>query len=350
LTAVVPDFVARGLQAESDAWGVRWHPYGEIEDGGWPEPTCFLLYMGEIHRLGESLLKQLLSGWKLIHGDSAYALFYKGSARLRSLPKDNIGRHSALYYIHKLRRLDGERGLHRSRWGQLFNSGRSISNVLDIEEPIHMHFRVPPELRPGAVVVDVGAHIGGFALPAARMAQSGRVAAYEPNPASYELLRENIGLNGLLNVSTRRAAVAARRGSVRLHLALANPLLSNLLGPVDSDEAIEVPAVTIEDVLNEQGGRIDLLKMDIEGAEYGVLFPFGELLREKVDSLIVEAHATDQGDPASMRAFLRRLGFVTRLAGHRTRALILANRPGRKGIASPPPPLGFKLDWIFQPY
>jgi FkbM family methyltransferase len=124
-------------------------------------------------------------------------------------------------------------------------------------------------LKPGMVFVDVGAHIGEYALLAARrVGRKGEVHAFEPNPLVFAVLAENVRLNGLDQIVVRPWAVSSAEGDVDLELD-PEPALSALASRVASTDRARhverVPAVTLDGYL--AGRRADLIKIDVEGAE-----------------------------------------------------------------------------------
>lgn len=132
-------------------------------------------------------------------------------------------------------------------------------------------------LRPGMVVVDVGAHVGYFSRLAGELvAPGGRVVALEPNPATFCLLRENVSrLEGVLPLNL---AVAGREG----FFPLALPEVSSGVAHLDLAKSPEGPgarpvlALPLERVLEGLGlDRVDLLKVDVEGMEVEVLRSLG---------------------------------------------------------------------------
>lgn len=125
-------------------------------------------------------------------------------------------------------------------------------------------------LKPGMVVVDVGANIGWYALHAARaVGSTGRVYAFEPEPRNYQLLVKNIEANHYQNVIPVQKAVSNRGGTARLYLHETN-LGMHSFSRRDTDrevEHIEVEQVSLDDFLDTVGVQVDLLKIDAEGAE-----------------------------------------------------------------------------------
>ncbi len=133
-------------------------------------------------------------------------------------------------------------------------------------------------LKEGMTVVDVGANTGMYALQAGvAVGPTGRVYAFEPFPDVYRRLSEHIRLNGASNVLGIPVALADRDGVVTFHLGRLGSQGS--LFRVDTDRAIQVGTRTLDSFLAERGvGRVDVVKVDVEGAEMHVLRGMHELL------------------------------------------------------------------------
>lgn len=148
-----------------------------------------------------------------------------------------------------------------------------------------------PELRPGSVVFDIGANIGTFSVYAAkRVGRTGRVFAYEPDPENYELLLKNLRLNEARNVVPVRKAVWGRKGRIEFCSCSHGSISSAVGGGIGKRIAVE--ATTLPDELRARRiGKIDLLKVDIEGGEYELFesFPPG-FLEKRVSKIILEYH------------------------------------------------------------
>jgi FkbM family methyltransferase len=135
-------------------------------------------------------------------------------------------------------------------------------------------------IRPGDVVVDVGANIGAHTLPFARwVGPAGRVLAYEPTAFAYEKLLANLALNPQLapRVLPVRAILVERSGE-----PLDGPIYASwpLDGAADvhpehrgRSKATEgARALSLDDHLAETGvARVNLVKIDVDGAECAVL-------------------------------------------------------------------------------
>jgi FkbM family methyltransferase len=125
-------------------------------------------------------------------------------------------------------------------------------------------------LTPGAVVVDVGANIGAFTLPVAkRVGASGRVIAIEASTMVFPYLQRNVILNGLDNVRpVQCAAFSADRQTVSFYEAPIDRFGKGSLGAQFQACPVSVVTRTLDSLLVEhQVSRVDLIKLDIEGAE-----------------------------------------------------------------------------------
>jgi len=130
-------------------------------------------------------------------------------------------------------------------------------------------------IRPGDVVVDVGAHWGYFSLLAATLCtETGKVYAFEPHPKNFAMLAKNIAANHLSNVVTVQSAVSNRDGSTQMFEATGSMGHSvNTLPPewraLDgaTPRAISVRTVKLDDFFANNPVQPRLVKMDIEGAE-----------------------------------------------------------------------------------
>ena len=147
-------------------------------------------------------------------------------------------------------------------------------------------------LTEGGTVLDVGANIGLYTLLAGTIVgAAGHVHAFEPETRNAARLRENIALNDLANVVVVESAVFSRSGTVSLNVfderfnawhSLGRPSLPDPSDPRRSVTAIqvrEVPAVTLDEYCSQHHiERVELLKLDVEGAEVDALLGAASLL------------------------------------------------------------------------
>jgi FkbM family methyltransferase len=184
-------------------------------------------------------------------------------------------------------------------------------------------------VRPGDVVVDVGANIGYFTVLAARLVgPDGHVHAVEPAADTHAALVANVRHNRLGNVTAHAVAAAASTGTATLHRARGvNAGASSLrsdpgprLGAVSAD-AIEVTLLPLAELVPpEHRPRLRLVKVDVEGYEADVLEGLAPLLEAgHRPSIVVEMHADlDPGVGGAVAAFCDRFDLdVARLVDAR---------------------------------
>jgi FkbM family methyltransferase len=150
---------------------------------------------------------------------------------------------------------------------------------------------VARHLRGGGDFIDVGAHIGIYAVRAAvELRGRGRVLAFEPNPNARKQLVENLALNGCENAIVVPAAVAASTGRAYLHVpASDDPSFSSLEGGRFAEGApLQVDTTTVDDAVAEHGLRPSAMKIDVEGMELEVLRGAERTLADARPLLIVE--------------------------------------------------------------
>jgi FkbM family methyltransferase len=186
------------------------------------------------------------------------------------------------------------------------------------------------------VVVDIGAHIGTFTLYAAKMCGASHVFSFEPSPANYRILSDNVERNQLRNVTCVNQAVAGNRGLRTLRLDSIDPG-SNSLVIGSSERSTEVECCTLEDVFQRFSlPRIDYLKIDCEGAEYEILENATSRLQQ-ISRISMETHSTLDRRPEDLHRLLsthhfevRRFGpflYATRLSSGT--ATVVPSRKGR---------------------
>jgi FkbM family methyltransferase len=134
-------------------------------------------------------------------------------------------------------------------------------------------------LTAGATLVDLGAHLGTVALPAAR--RGARVIAVEASPRNAACLVQSVAANGL-DVTVVPVAVAATRSRVRFRE-------DGPFGRVTDDpDAVEVEALPVPDILERaRVSAVDVVKIDVEGQELAVLDSMRGLLTESENTAIV---------------------------------------------------------------
>lgn len=166
-------------------------------------------------------------------------------------------------------------------------------------------------------ILDCGSNIGMSILFFKMLYPHARIVGFEPDPDTFEILEMNIRRNGLRDVELHQCALHDREGEVELHRGnfAKGELGMSLLKERISGAKIPVPSRRLSSFIGEE---IDLLKLDIEGAEQFVL----QELRDSaklgwVDQIHLEYHHHIVGKTDTMSSTLKLLedeGFGYRIS------------------------------------
>ncbi len=142
-------------------------------------------------------------------------------------------------------------------------------------------------LRPGMGVIDIGANIGVFSMLAASLVgPAGWVLGIEPNRRNARMAEASRRLNGFGHLTILQAAAARGPGLLAINASFSNGTTS----PVDECAVLEAETVGCVpvDAVSPRGCRVDLIKLDVEGAEYNALLGCQALLRRHRPVLVFE--------------------------------------------------------------
>ena len=160
-------------------------------------------------------------------------------------------------------------------------------------------------VRPGDRCIDVGANVGVHTVRLAKLAgRDGEVIAIEPEPEVMQRAQRNVALNGLANVRIVNAAASDRPGEMCLYRPYpwdTNRARASLLHhPYLTGVTTTVPVVTVDDVC--AGGRVALIKVDVEGYEAAVILGAAKTITRDAPSVIFE-YAPELLDDAAKSPF-----------------------------------------------
>ena len=172
-------------------------------------------------------------------------------------------------------------------------------------------------VRSGMTVFDVGANVGYYSLLAASLVgPSGHVHSFEPTPTVVRRLAENVALNQFSSrVKINAVAVGSTCGKSDFHLSLDDSEANSMFASDQHLQSVCVPIVTLDGYVRDHDvARIDVMKVDIEGAELVALQGASELLRrETAPLLIVEfnpaALASSGAMPSQLKGEIERFGY-----------------------------------------
>ena len=141
------------------------------------------------------------------------------------------------------------------------------------------------------VVIDVGAHIGLFALFASQFCKNGKIFCYEPIKENYKILIENIEMNQIQNIFPNNLAVTKETSRVKIFL---NDDQSGHSMFIQNKNFVEVDSKSLSDIFIDNGIKeCDFLKLDCEGAEYEIIESLPSDLFTKINKTAIEYHMVD---------------------------------------------------------
>lgn len=149
-------------------------------------------------------------------------------------------------------------------------------------------------VHPGMTILDIGVNKGYFTLLSAKlMKDKGRILSFEPHPENCYWIKKSISANGYKSIKLFQIALFNKNGEMKLfnaeksgHYSLVR---SKGLG------SINVPTKKLDDIITEHKIRkVDLIKIDVEGAEIQVLEGSFKLLAQQNPKLIIDIHIIDR--------------------------------------------------------
>ncbi|MBF0540673.1 MAG: FkbM family methyltransferase [Nitrospirae bacterium] len=145
-------------------------------------------------------------------------------------------------------------------------------------------------IKPGMVVLDVGACIGVYSILAARKLEGrGRVYSFEPDFRNYQYLFKNINQNNFSDIITPvESAVSDKKETISFNLGTGMRTGSSRYAKYRSgnDGILEVNAVSLDEFLDKEI-IVDVIKIDVEGSELDALDGMKEVIKRSYDKIII---------------------------------------------------------------
>ncbi len=163
-----------------------------------------------------------------------------------------------------------------------------------------------------AAVLDVGGQVGCFALAVAQALPKAAVHVYEASPTSASYAQRNVDDNGLgARATVHAAALAGEAGEFTLVDNGNASVLNGITAP--GGREVVVPAVTFDEAVarvRATGRQVQVVKMDVEGAEYDVVLASSPASWSDVRTVALEYHPVDGHGLDELLGFLGPLGFA----------------------------------------
>jgi FkbM family methyltransferase len=185
-------------------------------------------------------------------------------------------------------------------------------NKMEPEQTESMH----RELNEGDVFFDIGANVGYYSILASKLVgKDGSVIACEPVIRNLAFLQQHVVLNKAENVRILAFACSSENGTARFSLG-PNSAMGQLTRGGEAD--VLVPTLTLDTIAQEMDLLPDVLKIDVEGAEFGVLQGAMEILKRRKPTIFLSTHSIELRE-----ACLNLLKEI----GYKTEPLIGGNEP-----------------------
>lgn len=152
-----------------------------------------------------------------------------------------------------------------------FQHRRYLAELRDNLREAYMLELFADHIQPGAIVLDIGAYIGAYAVLAGqRIGSTGKVVAFEPDPRSFAALACNVHANRLDGiVTTIQAACGETSGEATFWLNSGDGSASSLVRPYRDAHVVTAKVMRLDEALPTL--RPSVIKIDAEGAELGIL-------------------------------------------------------------------------------
>lgn len=143
------------------------------------------------------------------------------------------------------------------------------------------------EIKEHDVILDIGGHIGSFTTKAASKCTKGKIYTFEPTPETFSILSENV--KDFKNVTVLGIAISDHSGTQQIYLSEDNPAENSLFRK--TDKQVDVKLMTLRDFFSKfDVKRVNLMKLDCEGAEYAIVTSSINELKNKVEKIVMEVH------------------------------------------------------------
>lgn len=171
-------------------------------------------------------------------------------------------------------------------------------------------------IRPGMVILDIGAHIGTFSLLSALKFPTSSVFAFEPSYDSYELLRKNVSENRISNIKTINIAVTEKIGWIDLFLDEEN--WGHSTSSRISDKVVRIESTTLPAFFERNGiKKCDLIKFNCEGAEFDIILSLNASVLRSIGMMLILYHedlaSESEKNLSVLYRFLKKNNFYCRV-------------------------------------
>ena len=162
---------------------------------------------------------------------------------------------------------------------------------------------------PDAAVLDVGGQIGCFSLALAEKLPAARVHVYEASPVSAAYVQRNVDVNALgARITVHPEAMAGEVGTFTFVDSGTASGHNGLTAPDGLGREVTVPCTTFDQAVADAGGSVQVVKMDVEGAEYDIILRSDPASWSDVRAVVMEYHPVHGHSLEELVAFFAAVG------------------------------------------
>ena len=180
------------------------------------------------------------------------------------------------------------------------------------------------------IIIDIGANVGYAALSFFRKFPHAIVHSFEPMPFMHNQILEKIKNYKNYKWHLHPYGIWKMNGDLELFTTSTEGFtaVSGIIKLTDSDKKFTVPVKRLDDFINEEGiSRIDLLKLDCEGAEYEILYSLPEDYYTRIHKIALETHILEDQKTEDLVIFLEKKGYEVRYVSRKLTGHIWAQLP-----------------------
>jgi|TARA_B110000438_G_scaffold121155_1_gene118284 FkbM family methyltransferase len=165
------------------------------------------------------------------------------------------------------------------------------------------------------IVIDIGAHVGYFSIHSSINAKNGKIFAFEPYDKSFEILMKNLNINKIKNVIPENLGVSKDTGTSILYLKKDFSIGNSIYKNSNLDLKIDIKTISVQDIIKKNDiQKIDILKLDCEGAEYEILLNLEQETLLKIKKIVSEMHPNIENfEIEQVKKFLIKNGFDVKI-------------------------------------
>lgn len=241
--------------------------------------------------------------------ETAILLLKKDVYKLMSKLSDSFRKDFERHMEEYVRNLDRPK---ESKVGDIifFHRVRDLESLSDIFHT--KDYGLLKDFMPGYgdYVIDAGAGVGEYTIAASvTIGRSGKILAVEANSQPFRYLKKNASMNPFKNIVALRAAVAGKNGKLKLFRPAGTSFVDSIIKSwVGKTESYLVRSFTVDTLVKKFGmKKLDILKLDIEGAELVALKGAKKTLSEMRPKIIIETHGKNVHN--DVVSFLRKQGY-----------------------------------------